>query len=280
MKTVYKIFLAKLAYRLIMPIRALFGKGQIAKVRRGGVCWELDLREGIDFAIYLQGRFEPQTAKALDRLVQPGQTILDIGANIGAHTLGLAKRVGDRGQVIAFEPTQYAYSKLLNNISLNPDLVDRIVPEQIMLGREDIANYQAAVYSSWTIVGDAERHPKHLGELKTTDGCSLRQLDSYLAERGNPKIHLVKMDVDGYECEVLYGAAQMLERDRPVICFELAPYVLEERGASIDELIKIMAEYNYRIFRESNRKALPMLGTQLRDLVGDGAGINAIAISV
>lgn len=277
MKTAHKIFLAKLAYHVVMVFRSLVGKGPIALVQRRGVNWELDLREGIDLAIFLQGQFEPQTAKALSRLVHPGNTVVDIGANIGAHTLALANYVGEHGKVIAFEPTQYAYQKLLRNISLNAELKSRIVPEQIMLGQENQVQCQTSVYSSWRVVGDAERHPKHLGELKTTEGASMWRLDSYLDEKQYPRIDLIKLDVDGYECEVLNGARGRLERDRPIICFELAPYVLNERGNSLKELVDILREYNYRIMRESSLQALPLDSTALTQLIPDGVTINALA---
>ena len=56
--------------------------------------WELDLREGIDFAIYLQGGFEPAALAGGVGVVKPGSVALDIGANIGSHTLPLAQIVG------------------------------------------------------------------------------------------------------------------------------------------------------------------------------------------
>ena len=86
-----KIALAGLAYRAIAMSRGLVGKGKQVEVRRGGVRWCLDLNEGIDFSIYLLGAFEKSTAATLRSLVKPGDTVLDIGANVGAHTLGLAQ---------------------------------------------------------------------------------------------------------------------------------------------------------------------------------------------
>ena len=76
----------------------------------------------IDFAIYLGGMFERNTALALRKLVRPSSLVLDIGANIGAHTLRLANLVGSSGRVFAFEPTDFAYSKLQANLDLNPAL--------------------------------------------------------------------------------------------------------------------------------------------------------------
>ena len=72
-------------------LRTLAGKGDVGVFRRGGIVWELDLREGIDFAIYLQGGFEAATLREYGRIVRSGFVALDIGANIGSHTLPLAQ---------------------------------------------------------------------------------------------------------------------------------------------------------------------------------------------
>src|SRR4051812_4172311 len=103
--------IARALYRFVRAGRALAGRrsdGQ--KVVRDGIAYELDLSQGIDFAIYLGGIFERDTARALARLVEPSSLVLDIGANIGAHTLRLAKLVGPHGRVLAFEPTDFAFA--------------------------------------------------------------------------------------------------------------------------------------------------------------------------
>ncbi len=104
-------------------------------MRRRGVAWTLDLREGIDFSIWLLGAFELSTVRAYQRILRPGAIVLDIGANIGAHTLHLARAVGTEGKVWAIEPTDYAMGKLKTNIALNPELAPRIVGCQLHAGR-------------------------------------------------------------------------------------------------------------------------------------------------
>src|SRR5436305_1431681 len=102
MKTVYKIGLARIAYRAIHLARAIVGQSDRCIVTRDGARYELDLSEGIDFAIYLGNMFERGTRNALRRLVEPSALVLDIGANIGAHTVLLAQLVGSKGRVLAF----------------------------------------------------------------------------------------------------------------------------------------------------------------------------------
>lgn len=71
--------------------RKVFGRGDQVQTKRSGVNWALDLGEGIDFAIYLLSGFEVATSRRYKQLVQPGDVVLDIGANVGAHTLPLER---------------------------------------------------------------------------------------------------------------------------------------------------------------------------------------------
>ena len=86
---------------MISLARGWFGKGDLVEIRRGGYNWALDLHEGIDFSIFLLGGFEPRTLRLYRKLLgrQEGEIVLDIGANIGAHTLPLAKLVACRNIV-------------------------------------------------------------------------------------------------------------------------------------------------------------------------------------
>ena len=116
MKTTHKIALARFAYRTIGFARGLMGLGDHVQVTRDGLRYDLDLSQAIDFTIFLLGRFEASTVAALRRYVKPGATVLDIGANIGSHTLQLARLVGPSGRVLSFEPTDFAFGKLRKNL--------------------------------------------------------------------------------------------------------------------------------------------------------------------
>lgn len=131
--TARKIAMASLTFRLLTGVRAVFSLPPEIKAVRGGVHWQLDLREGIDFSIYLIGGFEPATLALYRRLVSPGGYVLDVGANIGSHTLPLALLVGSTGKVLAFEPTRFAVEKLRANAALNPDLQSHVEAHQLLL---------------------------------------------------------------------------------------------------------------------------------------------------
>lgn len=277
MKTTHKIAAARAVYRFVRAGRALIGRYDRGVVVRGGISYDLDLSQGIDFAIYLANIYERQTRAALHKLVSPGSLVLDIGANIGAHTLNLAQLVGPNGRVIAFEPTDYAFRKLTRNLELNPDLGSRVTTYHCFLTGADDDHVPPAIYSSWPLAAESGLHAKHLGREMRTESARARSLDSALTELADRKVQLVKLDVDGFECDVLRGATALLRDTRPIFVMELAPYVLEERGASLDEFVSFFVTNGYSFYDERNHKPLPSSAAELRRMIADGAGINAIA---
>ncbi|MSO55188.1 MAG: FkbM family methyltransferase, partial [Rhodospirillales bacterium] len=209
--------------------------------------------------IYL-GMYERETLGAWPSLVEPGDLALDIGANIGAHTLPLARLVGESGKVIAFEPTAFAYDKLCRNLHLNPEQARHVEAYQIML------------------LDTGDLHTKHLGALRATAGTSAATLDGFLARAGIGRVDIIKLDVDGFECSVLKGAAHTLRRHRPLIVMELAPYVFGATGGTLSDLIAILADAGYLLETLGSWKRLPMAESDLRARwIPDGASMTVIA---
>jgi FkbM family methyltransferase len=186
MKTANKIAVARALHRLVRSGRAVAGRSGKGIFTRRGIVYELDLSEGIDLAIYLGGMFERRTALALGRLVEPSALVLDIGANIGAHTLPLADLVGPQGRVMAFEPTDFAFRKLKRNLDLNPSLAGRVESLHCFLSGNDQASVPAAVYSSWPLGAEQGLHAKHLGREMQTEQARARSLDRVLSEHAGP----------------------------------------------------------------------------------------------
>ena len=275
LSTRQKIALARAAYVLVMAVRRLAGRSHEAHVRRAGVSWVLDLREGIDFAIYCTGAFEPATVAAYRRLIRPGDVVIDVGANIGAHTLRLATAVGERGRVLAYEPAARAFGRLARNIACNPALASRIHARQVMLVDDVAVPLESAVYASWPLVRTPGAHHLHLGVALSTDGAQQRLLDDAVADAGVDHVALIKLDVDGHELQVLRGGRETLRRSRPTVILELAPYTLEERGYDPAELIAFFLERDYTFSHLSGRPldgpggGLPM--------IEPGSSLNVIA---
>jgi FkbM family methyltransferase len=241
--------------------------------------FELDLAEGIDLAMYLFGLFEPDTYRALRRLVRPGQTMLDIGANSGIHTLPMAHLGGPECRVIAFEPTRSALGRMRRNIALNPVLANRVTAVQAYLGDGREMGQARGFYSSWRLDKTGAQHPKHFGSLADAAGAIATTLDTYLDRAGVPKVDLMKIDVDGYECGVLRGAERTLRRDHPVVVIELCPYALEEQGDSADSLLQLLRSHGYDFFDERTGKQLPEEADRIKSSIKPDSSINIVALA-
>jgi FkbM family methyltransferase len=277
MKTIHKIAAARAIYRVVRAGRTILGRADREIVVRSGITYELDLSQGIDFAIYLANIYERQTKLALRRLVAPSSLVLDIGANIGAHTLHLAQLVGANGRVIAFEPTDFAFRKLCRNLELNPALEASVTPCHCFLTERNEDQVPSAIYSSWPLAREAGLHAKHLGREMRTGAARARSLDSVLSELADRKVALVKIDVDGFECNVLRGATRLLRDARPIFVMEVSPYVLEEHGASLEQLLSFFVPNGYAFYDERTWKPLPSVARELQRMVADGAGFNVVA---
>jgi FkbM family methyltransferase len=277
MDTSTKIRLAAALSAVVRLGRRATFRGDHGIFRRRGISWDLDLTQGIDFAIYFFGCFEPATVAAYEREIRPGQVVLDIGANIGAHVLHFARLVGDTGKVVAFEPTAYAYGKLRKNCALNPILAQRIRAEQAMLVAEAGERVPESIYSSWPLVGVPELHAVHRGQLQGTVGARSITLDDVVTELGLKAVDHIKLDVDGNEPEVIRGGEGTLTRFKPVIFMELAPYLYSGTPDRLERMILSLQGIGYRFYHERNGRALPTRVADIIRLVPTGGSINVVA---
>ena len=277
--TKQKMWLAALAQKLVVSPRRIFGKGDLLVVDRAGIRWELDLREGIDFSIYLLGVFEPGTAKTLSRLIKPGDVVFDIGANIGAHTLKMARAVGSSGKVFAIEPSDFAFAKLNRNFSLNPQLKPRVNTEQLFLAEKVSDSYPSQVYASWPLRGDVTVHSKHRGRLVSTSKASIITLDDFVRQRDIKRVDLIKIDVDGAELPILEGGHATLSRYHPKLVMELAPYAHAEQNHSFGDLVELLRSTGYALQNADGGKPVPLDLVQLQRLIPDGASMNVVCTS-
>src|SRR3974390_134137 len=274
-----KVALAPTAYKFISAGRRLAGKTDSAIVKRYGIRYQLDLREGIDFSIYVLGAFEPGTRRTLVELIQPGDLVFDIGANIGAHTLTMAQSVGAAGRVYAFEAADFAIEKLRRNLALNPDLQERTFPQQFLLSATASQPPEREIYASWPLESSDSVHPKHRGRLVSALHAAVDTLDAFVARTGLPRLDLIKIDVDGHELPVLQGATETLRRFRPILVMEMSPYIHSERGYSFADFVRLLQNAGYSLTEADTNRPVPLDAAHLERLIPDGASINVVARS-
>jgi len=239
-----------------------------------GITYELDLDELMDSLIYFEGSFEPYTTGAINKLCKEGMTVIDIGANIGCHTLLFAKLVGPRGKVIAFEPMSWAFSKLIRNIELNN--FDNIILEKTALSNENNKNQEVNFSCSWPISGivDFKRYLAHQAHIMK-DVVDFITLDDYVSKKGISKIDLIKLDVDGYEFKVIRGALETLKLYNPIIIMELAVYTLKEMGDKVTDLVSLLSDLGYKFYSEKDMKRFPSTDTMINSIPKE-ASINVV----
>jgi len=245
-------------------------------VERRGIRWSIDWSDGIELSIAILGSFEPQVLRACASLVRPGAVVLDVGANVGALSLPLAEMVGDAGRVHAFEPTLRGVERLRANLALNARLAPRVVVHQTFLGRGE-GGPPSTIRAQWPVVGDGGARGEHGGVPCVTDGARGASLDALWREGTFPRADLVKMDVDGYESEVLEGATELLRHDRPPIVMELAPAAHDEIGPRrFGRMLELLRDLGYRP-RSLRGRELPLDESGLRGMLPAGSGINVVA---
>jgi FkbM family methyltransferase len=163
---------------------------------------------------FVYDSWEPEVTQAIDRTVAPGMTVADIGAQSGFFSLLLSKRVGSRGQVIAFEPLPANYRLLDENLRLNKI-------ENVIVRREAVADHSGTLSFRFPV----EEPSLIAGPLSPEDNTGTFDVDCVslddFVSRQKISLDLIKMDVEGAEGSVLAGAQKTLEHFHPILIIEL-----------------------------------------------------------
>jgi FkbM family methyltransferase len=236
-----KLFIARILYLLL---HTLLRKDNHL-IRRKGVVYQVDLSEGIDLSLFLFGNFQDHVTNQKYVQLKDDAVIFDVGANIGSMAFRFAEQV-PRGHVYAFEPTDFAFRKLLNNLALNPHLAGVVTPVQLFLSDQKKSDHEIQAYASWKVDGSASNtHPIHGGAIKFAHSVPAVTLDDYCLTNRIHRVDLIKIDTDGHEFSVLQGGRRVVEKNRPHIIFEIGLYVLEEQNIEFEQIYTYFAGYDY-----------------------------------
>jgi len=178
------------------------------------------------------GEFSVGEQEVFSRIVRPGALVVEVGANIGAHTVVLAGLAGNDGEVHAFEPQRIVFQALCANLALNN--CTNVFAHQVAVGEHAgailVSSPDPTVRSNF---GGLSLPGTTFGEnvpLITLDSLDL------------PACQLLKVDVEGMEVEVLKGAAQLINTYRPIM------YLENDRIDRSEELLTIVESIDYNAY--------------------------------
>jgi len=192
----------------------------------------------------IRGKYEVDELEFVRRTVNPGQTVLDIGANLGLFAITLASLTGPGGRVYAFEPLEKLASLLARSVAEN-DFADRVVLERAAVS-DKAGSGQLISASKTTNAGGAYLNSGQVPLGHDVSEVKLITLDTYPVRR---PVHFIKIDIEGAEPLAFRGAKQLLAEDRPVILSELHPSQLEKvSGCTPTDFVAEMESYNYQCF--------------------------------
>ena len=210
-------------------------------------------KKGLALAISHYGTYEEVEAKIMEEKIKTGNIVVDIGANIGLHTLNMARIVGNTGQVFAFEPDPSNFKILEKNVKINN--YQNIILEQRAVGdkHERTTLYQSDHPGMHRIFPQTKQAK---GQVKV-ELISLDKyfIDSNLADR----INFIKIDVEGLEFSVLQGMKNILKNNKKIkILFEFMPKNIMEAGFTPIELLNYLISHNFKLYciDESTKKLL------------------------
>jgi FkbM family methyltransferase len=235
----------------------------VVRGKEHGYLMKLDRSDWCQRLTYFTGRYyEFGVLRAMEAVLRPGDAFVDIGANIGMLTLHARHLVGTAGYIDCFEP--------------NPACVDAIREHLAMNGITNATVHPcalAATPGTMTLRLTSE----HSGTATLTDvgSAAVREIPVELRV-GDDEIasapRLIKIDVEGFEMQVLQGLTRTIEEHRPFLILELIDSHLSRAGTSAAEVSEFLLTRGYRAFVIGKRRRHFRHHLTLRPLQKDGSG--------
>ena len=259
-ETLRQQFIASDEFALSNKVMWLRGYWVAAPVLEGKYLMWIDLGDRYMSFGCLLDNYEPVETAYMKAALQPGDVVVDAGANLGWFSLVASSLVGPTGRVHAFEPRPETADFLARTIALNG------LGERVAVYRCGLADSTGESVLVWS---DRTDNPggSTLGDGLALDGLqqhtiALRPLD----ELDMARLDFIKADVEGAELRLFRGAQRTLERWRPAILSELGPHMLQRvSGASVADYFAFFDRLGYRAYIIDMQRC----GEEIRDFPAD-----------
>lgn len=201
------------------------------------------------------GRWEPESHELFKHLVQKGQTVFDLGANNGIHSLLFSHLTGPSGKIYVFEPLPENIDEIKKNCSLNQ--VGNITIVEAAVGNHDgtVKFFLGLLNKQGSIAGIGRESGKEV-EVK------LISLKSFI-NNGNIKPDFIKIDIEGAESDALAGMGELIGSLQPVFFIELHT---PEQDRKVGD---IFMNQNYTLFRQVSDRNKQELGIPYLEKISD-----------
>ena len=230
---------------LLTAIKPYLFKPKSGRILLNSVAFDIDLDlDPVMRAMYF-GAYQMPIASFLKKHLKKGDIFIDVGANIGYISVYAMGLIGQTGQVHAFEPVPQYFEKLNNVQKNNPDY--RLYINRVALGecegtsRIDVTNVSNIGWNTMV--------PGFMSEqtIKENIEISVTTLDNYLFANGIDRVHLVKIDVEGFEFPVIKGFQKYLQtaEELPILLVEVAPAAYDKLNTSINKFANFMNDLGY-----------------------------------
>jgi FkbM family methyltransferase len=210
------------------------------------------------YAIFKR-RQDKHEIELFNRLVKKGDTVLDIGANIGFYSKLFSTLVGETGIVHAFEPdrTNFQHLTSFTQTCRNLNRYQKAVSHKTEVIR---------IYTSKLLNVDHRTYP--IDDYENCYEIEAIALDDWLERL--PTIHLIKMDIQGYELRAMEGMRQLIKRDAPILFLEFWPQGLNAARTDPREFLKHLSSSGYDIKMMTEQELVPFQDSIIPELEAKG----------
>jgi len=205
----------------------------------------LDPRDLVSVSILRTGAWQPEIWDSISPNLSEGSVFLDVGAHIGYFSMKAARKVGQTGRVLSFEPNPETLKLLRDNVAAN-NLTNVIVEPIACTDREQMLTLYAAP-SANTGASSLARQNADISSQEPPRPYPVRgrPIDDVVRELNLTRVDAIKIDVEGAEVFVLRGALDTLKRFHPKIVVEVVPSQLGSFQTTADDLISLIKSAGY-----------------------------------
>jgi FkbM family methyltransferase len=219
--------------RLVWWMVVNFTRREVSFATRDGLRFVSAPKNFTSFVLYFSGRRDPGIDQFIRRRIGAGAVFVDAGANVGGYAVPASRQVSPGGRVVAFEAHPVTYAYLARSVALNG--LGNVVALNNALGSE----------AGWVEMDYRRSNPgeTHVAADSTPTGTrvELVTLDDTLARLGIGRIDYLKIDVEGYELQVLRGARGIIDRSPGIVVqTELIERHLQRYGSTVADVVAFL----------------------------------------